>query len=930
MDIAALNLSVRFDQVEGATAALKEQTRAASASERAAQKWGLATKEAGRSSDDFSKRVQRTIRDLEFERQQLTRNAAEQARYTALRRAGVTATSAEGQAISASVAALHAQRAARDAENKSLERRQMILARVNGAAFALGAAIGGALAVRQFLTETIAMEKAQAQLAATLRSTGAVAGQTVESLNAHAAALQKITTFGDDAVTAAQGLLLTFTNIRGDVFPQATEAVLNVATAMNTDLKSASIQVGKALNDPIAGVTALARAGIQFTDAQKETIKSLVESGRLVEAQRLVLKELETQFGGSARAARETLGGALTSLGNAWGDLFEIGKTGSDFLRLAIEDLTAAISDPRFDTFVETIGTLLFGAFGLAARGVTVMISGIGQLVDGFIWLDDKVYKTANLIIGSFVAAYEDVKTVWANLPDIMSAAFVGAVNVAVQAINAMVSKAAEGINELIDLANKVNPLKAIPRVGTGSVIPEMANPAAARLSGVVAGRNAAVNAAMSRDYLGRSDQALMDAASTFYGGEAGRGKAPPAGAPESAGAKGGGDPYAKAIESAREYIASKNAETAAIGLSSEAAARLKHEQDLLNKVMGDGRTVSEAQRLALQGLAQDMAAADGALATGKFMEDAKVRAEEFIAQQQVERDSLFMTAEAAAKLRYEMEMINLAKRQGTELTPQQTQDLSVYAGQMAAAEAQTKSLDRALAFTKDTAKGFFMDLRQGLQEGQSIWDAFANAGLNALNKIADKLFEMAIDSMITSLFSGLSGMGGMGGMGGGGMGGGIGGLIGSAIMSLFADGAAFRGGSVLPYARGAIFQAGAEMRFATGGAIVNRPTTFPMAGGRRGLMGEAGPEAIVPLHRGSDGGLGVRMAGGRDAAPQPVIVNVYANEGFVRAEAEGAAVRVVNNAAPSIEARAVKRANALAPAAVERAQAQGGGEWRF
>ena len=929
MDVASLNLAVSSDSVKQANVELRAMAPAASAAERAAQKWGMTTSAAARSTEDFSKRVQRTIRDLEFERQQLTRNAAEQARYTALRRAGVTAASAEGRAISASVAALHAQRAARDAENKSLERRQMILARVNGAALALGAAIGGALAVRQFLTETIAMEKAQAQLAATLRSTGAIAGQSVESLNAHAAALQKVTAFGDDAVTAAQGLLLTFTNIRGDVFPQATEAVLNVATAMNTDLKSASIQVGKALNDPIAGVTALARAGIQFTDAQKETIKSLVESGRLVEAQRLVLKELETQFGGSARAARETLGGALTSLGNAWGDLFEIGKTGSDFLRLAIEDLTAAISDPRFDTFVETVGTLLFGAFGLAARGVTVMISGIGQLVDGFIWLDDKVYKTANLIVGSFVAAYEDVKTVWANFPDIMAAAFVGAVNAAVRGINALITASAEGINEIVDLANKVNPFKQIPKVGTGAVIPEMDNPAAGRLGNAVAGRNAAVNAAMSRDYLGRSDQALMDAASTFYGGEAGRGKAPPFAAPESTGAKGGSsNPYAKAIESAREYVLSKRAEAAAVGLSVEAASRLKHEQDLLNKVTADGRMITEAQRAALQGLAQDMAASDAALATGKFMHDAKVRSEEFLASQQVERDSIFLSTEAAAKLRYENEMLNLAKQQGAALTAEQTRAISDYAGQMASAEAQTRGLREAFDFAKDTATGFFKDLRQGLQEGQSIWDAFANAGINALNKIADKLFEMAIDAVITQMRGGLLG----GGMGGGG------GFLGSLIGGLFANGAAFQNGSVIPFARGAAFLHGsalysAEQRFAAGGAIVNRPTTFPMAGDRRGLMGEAGPEAIMPLHRGSDGGLGVRMTGrrggGGEAGQQPVVVHVYANEGFVRAEAEGAAVRVVNNATPGIVKESVKKSGEQVPGVMARHENERGGEWR-
>lgn len=91
---------------------MRELPKAASAAERAAEKWSSTTKEAGRSSEEFSRRVRRTIADLEFERQQLARNATERARFATLRRAGVAEASAEGQAILASVRALEAQRAA--------------------------------------------------------------------------------------------------------------------------------------------------------------------------------------------------------------------------------------------------------------------------------------------------------------------------------------------------------------------------------------------------------------------------------------------------------------------------------------------------------------------------------------------------------------------------------------------------------------------------------------------------------------------------------------------------------------------------------------------------------------------------------------------------------------------------------------------------
>jgi hypothetical protein len=199
------------------------------------------------------------------------------------------------------------------------------------------------LVLKKFVDATSVAQFAQAQLASALKSTSNAAGQSVSALNRHAAALQKVTTFGDDAINGAQALLLTFTKIQGDTFPKATEAVLNVATAMGTDLKSAAVQVGKALNDPILGVTALARSGIQFTQSQKDTIKTLVETGRQAQAQTIILKELETQFGGSAKAARDTLGGALKALGESFGDLFEISKESSGGVVKSVEAITTAL-----------------------------------------------------------------------------------------------------------------------------------------------------------------------------------------------------------------------------------------------------------------------------------------------------------------------------------------------------------------------------------------------------------------------------------------------------------------------------------------------------------------------------------------------------------------------------------------------------------
>jgi hypothetical protein len=209
----------------------------------------------------------------------------------------------------------------------------------------LGALVGGGAVLRKVIDESTQAQAAQAQLAAVLRSTGGVAGQTAESINAHAAALQRVSAYGDDAIVSAQALLLTFTKIGGEAFPQATEAVLNVATAMGMDLKSAALQVGKALNDPVLGMTALSRSGIQFTAQQKALVQQLVTTNRTAEAQAIILAELETQFGNSARAARDTLGGALAALQNAIGDLFEMDRDDAGPIIGALESITDGVTD---------------------------------------------------------------------------------------------------------------------------------------------------------------------------------------------------------------------------------------------------------------------------------------------------------------------------------------------------------------------------------------------------------------------------------------------------------------------------------------------------------------------------------------------------------------------------------------------------------
>ena len=140
------------------------------------------------------------------------------------------------------------------------------------------------------------------QTNAVLKSTKGAAGLSAKAIGDLAQALSEKTAVDDEAIQSAENLLLTFTKIGKDTFPAATEAVLDLSAATGKSLSSASIQVGKALQDPVKGITALSKSGVSFSTGQKDVIKKLVETGKTAEAQKLILKELAVEFGGSADA----------------------------------------------------------------------------------------------------------------------------------------------------------------------------------------------------------------------------------------------------------------------------------------------------------------------------------------------------------------------------------------------------------------------------------------------------------------------------------------------------------------------------------------------------------------------------------------------------------------------------------------------------
>lgn len=225
--------------------------------------------------------------------------------------------------------------------------------------------------------------KAIAQVEAGLKATGGAVGFTSKQLQTMASDLQKTTLFGDEEILqGATAQLLTFTNIAGDQFARTQKAALDLATRLDGDLKGASIQLGKALNDPVANLSALSRSGIQFSEDQKKVIKSLTDTGRLAEAQTLILDELERQYGGSAEAAAKAGTGGIKQLQNAFSDLQEeFGKIIMDFLPPIIDGFKRVVQS--FANMSDGTKKMIVVVSGIAAAlGPVLMI--VPQLVKGF------------------------------------------------------------------------------------------------------------------------------------------------------------------------------------------------------------------------------------------------------------------------------------------------------------------------------------------------------------------------------------------------------------------------------------------------------------------------------------------------------------------------------------------------------------------
>ncbi|HRN28145.1 MAG TPA: hypothetical protein PK781_03300 [Terrimesophilobacter sp.] len=262
-------------------------------------------------------------------------------------------------------------------------------------------------------TEAIAslarIEQINAATAQAIVATGGAANVSADHVAALADSLEALTATESETVQMGANTLLTFKNIANaagvgnDIFDQTIKTLVDMS-AVQGDVAGNSILLGKALNDPVANLGALTRVGVQFSEEQRNMIGSLIESGELMGAQKLILAELNGQFGGQGAAKAATYQGQLDLMEHSFGTLTETimsavmpalqetVRIGTDVINFIIENeavLTALTIG--LGALVVAVIAVNVAMWAMAANPVVLMIGaivlGVGLLIAAIILL---------------------------------------------------------------------------------------------------------------------------------------------------------------------------------------------------------------------------------------------------------------------------------------------------------------------------------------------------------------------------------------------------------------------------------------------------------------------------------------------------------------------------------------------------------------
>lgn len=254
------------------------------------------------------------------------------------------------------------------------------------------AAVATVQVFKSFIDEARESRKVGALTESIIKSTGGAAKVSAKQVGALATAISNKTGVDDEAIQSGSNLLLTFKNVRNEVgkganiFDRATAAAVDLSAAGFGDVAGASKMLGKALNDPLKGISALGRAGVTFTEDQKKQIKTLVETGKTLEAQKIILKEVESQVGGAAEAAADPMARLGVIIGNTKEAI------GTAFL-------------PIVDKAATVLGRVIPAALGKASLGFGALKAAFQEgdvTSDGFVGVMERIGVTARQVFDVF------------------------------------------------------------------------------------------------------------------------------------------------------------------------------------------------------------------------------------------------------------------------------------------------------------------------------------------------------------------------------------------------------------------------------------------------------------------------------------------------------------------------------------------------
>lgn len=772
------------------------------------------------------------------------------------------------------------------------------------------AALGFAL--RRGVSEAIEYETSIARISAVLDTVGRSSGITANQVSALSESIALGSLQSASAVRDAAQQVLTFGNVSNEVFPEVLKLASDMAALGFGSMQSEAVKLAKAIEDPAQSLTSLSRSGITFTRDQRRVILSLSQTGQQAEATARILEVVRNQVGGAAAREAETFAGAVDTLGQAFGLLsrtagqFVLEQTkiddavrklagrfeefmtlnqqfttpaGIEFLERAIESYEAKLenliekqeklfdqeAEGNLQTFLELerqiddVSDTLVRLQKQLGDGTSDVVDGIDRTVENLndalakldISLDDLTFDAGLTSMEAFVESTLRAAGVFGKVEEhakglveeLTKAAQIDFVVKQAAALENNLRRATDAFHDSNSAAQAQ--LEFVGQTGREAAVLQSIRENQLRVEAEILRLEEQKSGASEEliSKINRQQQGLRDNLAT----------------------------YESTAEAARDLAAQTDRITEERRKLEQATGFLENLEeenrvlDLQLSLMEEGLGTAEARRRAealiesqillqekayilAQAAVRDLTELEVArlnviLQTTAAIENREAKQAKIDSfsgggtrggggpsgpdaveklQQQLDREVQLL--QVFGEQRQEMEarfrVYDAMTQAGIKLTEQQQQSLVdqiMLTHQLKQAEEDRietqKKLEQAQERAAERMTNLFMAATQG-------GDAFKQT----LGNIIQELARMAAMRAFQSI---------------------IGGSSGSVLTSIFG------------FANGGVFQGGNVKAFAKGG-VVDGPTMFPMKGAT-GLMGEAGPEAIIPLKRGRDGSLGVQ-----------------------------------------------------------------------